>query len=1516
MEATELARWTRFAAKGGIGKATATGDCVAEAADELMFLKNDEIVVLLQLTDDTFLGFCEGIVGKFRASEVRFHAKLKKPVMTKRSSVASSSGGKHTPTPSIMSSSAPSPLPPPSPNGKSEFITSRYPTEPLPPSASFSSTTPSFSHSVSTSSFSSDATVHGSPEPLTRAKVLEATTSTASIDTNVSGRSSTYLAHDEGDGSPKRRSETVAVEMWPTSPSAALTRKPVNGSRLATAMRVVESESESEDTSPEHEHRTYSDEEQDSPLDGGWANVPETLPLQVVKLNSPASSIPPSPYQPMFAPPRLTPSVLSTPQADEDSRSHLDLGSASSESEYDSSDAEGQEDATTKFPVPPDRRSLSPASPRVNGHHEETPTRLSTVAPSFQGSEDGETGIGLSLLQGDDDSDDDEELVPPVRARDQSRMSVGSSARSFKIHGEEWDGASIYENYYRFSRFSTNPRSSGSTMASTSDLRHEYEEHRPSVEKRRSVDSDSDGSVYTQASKTSSVGKAPAPPTEPATLAVAKHRPASLDLVSNNGEPISLLHTRWGSPNSSTTPPSSSAAQTFFELSPGSSGGNLSPGGAASALRQRLELDRGSPAGSNYASDPEPREADEEQHNGIVIEDDEEPPPASITNGPISSSPDEELEDEDMDLETVEHADTKPQLPLLNTDPPPFAGAAAAPGPASASNSPHSPLSSATTTPHSPSSPPDLSPPPAQQPSAVNHHQPRPSLSELRGYMQGDNTNGVLSADAPPSRTSLFLPHPNAPKPPPPTSAPEGPMYIRAPPPPSEQQHGESVINIIRMSIGRSAVTRVMPTIYGRVDGDLASATGPVRVTFTIDPPPPVPSRIPFRNGVPSPAPAPVASPPKRIPPPSVPTTEPDQPKPIPGPASAPSPRTPVRAPSLGPPASAVPTKSSPLAAASSTNEAKSGPIQRPNFFPKVGGSRPRSRSFSGFNTSQISAPMPIVTKDDLDKTQKPSRSMSTIAAPISPPSQQQASPTPPALGKHASRSSLRSAHAPSPLSLPHNNSILGVRGGLRSPTSPLAQTPSSPTTNRPHQLRQMVSHSAINEASHATRPSFSRAPTDSPVHTRNESLLSLSQQEANRPSMENGAAGSRDAVRTKLSLPNLRRNQSRASTDSASPQDTVQIENMDFELIRPNRAMFDQGSARTSEDSSVGRDASVDGRSSAMADARRTDSPAFSVASGSAPWSSSASDNQGAVDAHRQRELKWVSLMGTVPASQAKKSKKVKKLLMEGNVPSSVRFLVWSHLTDGKGKKIPGVYAQLSKRARVPAIAVIERDVQRCFNNHPHMHSSQSSLVTLLSAYLTMVPDVQYSWGLTLIAGHLLALSPEEDAFWIFVSVMDSYLRPYFSSSTTQLEVDAALFSRALESSDPQLGKRILMELGINPVDLCRPWFSTMFCDALPLDYLNRVWDLFLFEGIPFLFRVSLVLLQCCRRPLEARNPDVLFDLIAQPPSSAVASLSRCPYHTGLGRKIKGRRRAQAAGTPTGPARGAGQAPDAGAAC
>lgn len=80
------------------------------------------------------------------------------------------------------------------------------------------------------------------------------------------------------------------------------------------------------------------------------------------------------------------------------------------------------------------------------------------------------------------------------------------------------------------------------------------------------------------------------------------------------------------------------------------------------------------------------------------------------------------------------------------------------------------------------------------------------------------------------------------------------------------------------------------------------------------------------------------------------------------------------------------------------------------------------------------------------------------------------------------------------------------------------------------------------------------------------------------------------------------------------------------------------------------------------------------------------------------------------------------------------------------------------------------------------------------------------------MIAGHLLLLAPEEDAFWIFVSVMDTHLRPYFSSTTTQIDVDASLFSRALESIDTAIAKKMFIDMAISPSAICRPWCAYVF--------------------------------------------------------------------------------------------------------
>jgi hypothetical protein len=74
-------------------------------------------------------------------------------------------------------------------------------------------------------------------------------------------------------------------------------------------------------------------------------------------------------------------------------------------------------------------------------------------------------------------------------------------------------------------------------------------------------------------------------------------------------------------------------------------------------------------------------------------------------------------------------------------------------------------------------------------------------------------------------------------------------------------------------------------------------------------------------------------------------------------------------------------------------------------------------------------------------------------------------------------------------------------------------------------------------------------------------------------------------------------------------------------------------------------------------------------------------------------------------------------------------------------------------------------------------------------------------------IAGHLLLQSPEEDAFWILLALMETHLRPYYSISGSQLEADAYLFTKVLESVDSQLAHILFVDLRVRPIDICRAW-------------------------------------------------------------------------------------------------------------
>lgn len=775
------------------------------------------------------------------------------------------------------------------------------------------------------------------------------------------------------------------------------------------------------------------------------------------------------------------------------------------------------------------------------------------------------------------------------------------------------------------------------------------------------------------------------------------------------------------------------------------------------------------------------------------------------------------------------------------------------------------------------------------------------------------------------SRSSIFLPHPNAPKPvghqglgpmyarpsqtqpyhvDPPNAGPDSNPYPL--PSPNSSTFAAPVLHRLRSaSLAQSSAALHHPpmTIFAQCQPDLSTSMGPVPIVFSLEPLPPLtssasgpPSRSPNSTTVvpptrsatlPPPAhkgflggnlPAPVRV---RSPVPDVSiSSETKEEVSVSGSTEQP----PLRLPRRSATASSTPPASVKEATQVMTTTL---PVLRPGFVPQVGGARgarPRSRSFSALGAKVIGTEVSESSRDQLTGAFLPRRVPSPLtlitghASTVGLQLETSSSPLP------VDSTSTSSAPAPSPVAKERDTSDptgnVSPLPNLRSPTVPLPLTQNRSVSPGGHEKDSTNSH----PPRRSSDSGGSRSSMESPLPVQDNS-----QNNRSFPLMHEAA------LRNKLSLPTLRgKSNTRPWLDDAVSiasshtglggsieNETVQVQDMDFELVKPSIPVI---SGRASQDSVVGQEARLDPSSPGLlADTASMHSSApRSPLAANEQASGAATDIQAAADAHRQREVRWMALLPAVSPSQARKNKKVRRLLQDG-VPSSLRYLVWCHLTDSKARALPGVYTKLGKRPRVPAFTEIEKDATRCFPDQPQLHNTNGPIASLLQAYMSMVPDIQYSPALASIAGHLLLLAPEEDAFWIFASVMDAHLRSYFSSSTIQIEVDAALLSKAVEFNDPALHKKLYVSLQMAPASITRPWFSSLFVGTLPVDHLHRIWDIFLYEGMPFLFRVGLAVIHCVRRLLlQATSEESVLESLTHPPvaclpSSADDLLSLC---------------------------------------
>ena len=659
--------------------------------------------------------------------------------------------------------------------------------------------------------------------------------------------------------------------------------------------------------------------------------------------------------------------------------------------------------------------------------YSESNHRISTAS-------DGELGIGLSLLQDlvngahpDDWSSTEEgdesvdhcvqssrtpnpssfhDDVQHSSATDTNADPTESFRRSSSAsvvhhpHQSDWEGASDIYDDYRYSRHSVASKMSRYSQSSVLTTN--------SVSKAPPLPTDSwDGAERKQSidSNSSSPSKPSNAPSHPdAARAKGAHGSYPLRtfagvLADQPDDP--LIQATFPSPP--TSPDTASTHSGSFHVSPKSSLSTFPPvmptTGAALSLREKFEVDRRSPT---------PHSVPQQLvgNGNIVIEGDEVPPTHDDSGMPEITH----------EIESASSRSSSPDIsaaPLLgplrvaNRTPSPSPSVSLAPPSPSPSRAEigdwkpdASPSPSAPPTPVTPTfsqiPPPQVLQQGPTQPAApiaqsesgprmgrgeLPHiratHSPSAGSTPLPLQPQSQPPTPVLprqaatQPSAPGSRRSLFLPHPNAPKPAPIRSE---PMYVRraleqpvyGPPRIPES----NAIHVIRMAIAGPRGPTQPCTIYGRCDIDLSKATGPVPITFSLEPPVVRPvqvvNRPNYSSGMPRrPATASSMPPPPSVGP-SIPSMNPTSGPPTPTNSQFPSDRAPTTS-SVPLPQSNGPQLPEPSTASlktvpaptSKTAEAipSSNVIPRANFTPKVQTPRPRSRSFSGFQT-----PSPLIT--------------------------------------------------------------------------------------------------------------------------------------------------------------------------------------------------------------------------------------------------------------------------------------------------------------------------------------------------------------------------------------------------------------------------------------------------------------------------------------------------------------------------------------------------------------------------
>lgn len=260
------------------------------------------------------------------------------------------------------------------------------------------------------------------------------------------------------------------------------------------------------------------------------------------------------------------------------------------------------------------------------------------------------------------------------------------------------------------------------------------------------------------------------------------------------------------------------------------------------------------------------------------------------------------------------------------------------------------------------------------------------------------------------------------------------------------------------------------------------------------------------------------------------------------------------------------------------------------------------------------------------------------------------------------------------------------------------------------------------------------------------------------------------------------------------------------------------------------------------------------------------------ALKAHRKKLLlennrlkKWQRMVENWETFRAKNPKTVKSRCRKG-IPDAMRGVAWPLLTGARRRRMlnKGLYATLLRRpvaAKDEVIEIIERDIHRTFPLHAMFSEAggigQTCLFRVLRAYAQYDKRVGYCQGMGFITAMFLSYMPEEDAFFMLLSVMNfppHSLTGLFSPGLPRILVLEHQLEGLIKSRLPKLAAHF-DRWNVAPSMYSAQWFLTIFTYNFPFGVVVRIWDAFLSEGWKVIFRIAYAVLKVSEAELLTKS-------------------------------------------------------------